>query len=105
MNIGIGIILLIYLMIVAVGFIAYIYLSKKSRTGYLVINKSYTNALFVLFITIVLAITMIALPFIPVDKSSAGQLILGSKIISLLTLCVSLFVLSKRYFKQPPYSK
>ncbi|OCA81498.1 hypothetical protein A8F94_21715 [Bacillus sp. FJAT-27225] len=102
MNISVGIILLLYLMIVAVGFIAYIYYSKQSRTGYLVIQKSYINAIAVLFITIILVIMMIILPFIPVDKSYAGTLILGSKFISIFTLFISLYVLSKKYFKQPP---
>ncbi|WP_053366339.1 hypothetical protein [Bacillus sp. FJAT-27245] len=102
MGITVGIIVLIYLVIVALGYIVSIYVSTSCRTSFFIINKSYTNAFFVLFTTIALAVIMIALPFIPIDQSYAAGLILGSKFISILTLFISLFVLSKRYSKQPP---
>ncbi|WP_059170287.1 hypothetical protein [Bacillus sp. FJAT-27445] len=105
MGISVSIILLVYLLVVVLGYMASIFVSTSSKTGFLIINKSYTNAFSVLFITIVLAILMIALPFIPVDKSYAASLILGSKFLSIFTLSISLYVFSKKYMKQPPVSK
>ncbi|RDU38734.1 hypothetical protein DRW41_04020 [Neobacillus piezotolerans] len=103
MGISISIIILVYLVVLALGYIASIY-APSSQTSFFIINKSYTNAFFVLFIAIALAFLMIALPFIPVDKNYAAGLILGSKFISIITLFISLFVLSRKYLKQPPIS-
>ncbi|WP_409275936.1 hypothetical protein V1499_10165 [Neobacillus sp. SCS-31] len=104
MTITVSIILLVYLIIVALGYMASIYVSTSSRTGLLIINKSYTNAFFVLFSMIALVVIGIALPFVPVDKSYAAGLILGSKFISIITLFISLYVLSRKYLKDPPIS-
>lgn len=104
MGISVSIILLVYLVIVALGYMASIYSSTNSQTSVIIINKSYMNAFSVLFFAVVLAIMVIALPFIPVDKSLAAGLLLVSKFISITTLFISLYVLSRKYLK-PPISK
>lgn len=104
MGISVSIILLVYLVIVALGYMASIYSSTNNQTGVLIINKSYMNAFLVLFFAVALAIMVLALPFIPVDQSFAARLFLGSKFISITTLFISLYVLSRKYLK-PPISK
>ncbi|CEG26945.1 hypothetical protein [Bacillus sp. B-jedd] len=99
MSIEISIVLLVYLLVVVLGYMTSIFVSASSQTGLIIINKSYRYAFLALLILIAFVAILVALPFIPVDKSYTARLILASKFISIVTLLVSLYVLKKKYFQ------
>lgn len=99
MSIEISIVLLVYLLVVVLGYMTSIFVSASSKTSFLIINQSYRYAFLALLIFIAFVSILVALPFIPIQKSYTAHLILGSKFISIVTLLVSLFVLKRKYFQ------
>jgi len=99
MSIEISIVLLVYLLVVVLGYMTSIFVTASSKTSLLIINKSYKYAFLALLILISFVSILVALPFIPLDKSSTARLILGSKFISIVTLLVSMHVLKRKYLQ------
>ncbi|MEC1523615.1 hypothetical protein P9D43_16545 [Neobacillus niacini] len=97
MTIELGIILLTYLLLLVLSYqIIFLINKKEDHKGFLIINTSYKHAYTILFFGILIIYTLIKHPNVHLESQTISYLILGSKYISVITLAVSIFLLSKK---------
>lgn len=98
MGIELAIILLTYMLLLVMSYQTLIFINAKDdKRGYFIINKSYKHAYSILLFGILIVITLIKLPHVPIDNITISYLLLSSKFISVVTLAVSIFLLNKKY--------
>ncbi|MDF2790922.1 MAG: hypothetical protein K0S80_4023 [Neobacillus sp.] len=97
MTIELAIILLTYLLLLVMSY-QFIFLinKKEDKRGCIIINTSYKHAYSILLFGILIVYTLIKLPHINLGSQTISYLILVSKFISVITLAVSIFLLSKK---------
>jgi hypothetical protein len=94
-SIGIAIVVLSYFIILVMAYMISTYLNENAERGCFIINRAYQNAYSILLFGILIVMTLIELPHITIDSKTTSYLILASKFLSVLTLGVSIFILSK----------
>jgi hypothetical protein len=97
LTIELAIILLTYLLLLVMSY-QFIFLinKKEDKRGSTIIITSYKHAYTILLFGILIVYTLIKLPFTHLESQTISYLILASKYISVITLAVSIFLLSKR---------
>ncbi|WP_045521947.1 hypothetical protein [Neobacillus niacini] len=97
MGIGLAIILLTYILLLVMSYqIMTLINEKDDKRGCLIINRSYKHAYSILLFGILIVYTLIKLPHINLESQTISYLILASKFISVITLAISIFLLSKK---------
>jgi hypothetical protein len=97
LTIELAIILLTYLLLLVMSYqIIFLINTKEDKRGCIIINTSYKHAYIILLFGILIVYTLIKLPHIHLASHTISYLILVSKLISVITLAVSIFLLSKK---------
>jgi hypothetical protein len=97
LTIELAIILLTYLLLLVMSYqIIFLIDKKEGKRGSIIIITSYKHAYTILLFGILIVYTLIKLPYIHLESKTISYLILASKYISVITLAVSIFLLSKR---------
>lgn len=93
---GTAIVALTYVYILVVAYVFVIFTNHPSERGDMMINKAYNYAFSVLLFGFFTIWLLLELPHLVLDSTTAGYLLLASKLASVLTLGISLFVLRKK---------
>ncbi|MFF2448265.1 hypothetical protein ACFVSW_14290 [Neobacillus sp. NPDC058068] len=99
MSIGIVIVLLTYVTILVLSYAILVFTQENDDKGSMIINKAYQYYYSILLFSILVVLALIILPHITLDSQTTSYLFIASKFISVLTLGGSIYVLSKKKWK------
>lgn len=90
---------LVYLMLIVLTYEAIIFATTNEEKGKEIINASYNRAFTVLVFGLLVVYGIVIHPATDIDYQTTSILILVSKSISIITLGCSLYLLSRKSFK------
>ncbi|MFZ7943595.1 hypothetical protein [Neobacillus sp. 19] len=99
MGIGVAVVLLTYVTLLVLSYAMIVFTTKKEEKGSWIVNKAYQYYYTILLFSMLVMIGLIKLPHITLDSQTASYFIIASKFISVLTLGGSIYVLSKKSFR------
>jgi hypothetical protein len=99
MSVELAVVSLTYIIILVVCYVLITVSDRKDEKVILIINKAYQFAYSILLFGFLIVCLLIKLPHITLDTQTTSFLILACKLISVLTLGGSIYVLRRKFSK------
>jgi len=99
MSIELAIVALTYISILVVSYVIITFAAQTNKNDEMNINRAYHYAYSTLLFGFLIIWFLIELPHITLDTQTTNYLILACKLISVLTLGCSIYVLRRKFFK------
>ena len=96
MSIHFAVLALTYVVLLVITYAVTTFLNKGEEQSEEILRKAFNNALAVFVLGLMIVYALLVMPHIMVDHHLASYLIIGSKFVSVATLGISIFLLSRR---------
>lgn len=100
MSIHLAVAILVYVMLLVLAYEIVLFTNLEEEESDEIIHKSFRNALSILVYGLLIVYGLLVIPHITLDHQTTSYLILTSKFVSVLTLGISLFLLSRKKYEE-----